>query len=136
MGTRADFYVGKGKAAEWIGSVAYDGYPDGIGKSVLTAVDEQQYRQAVLSFLEGEEAATLPEMGWPWPWEDSNTTDYAYAFDQGKVHGYSFAWFDPLLPEPDEGDPEEEVFPKMDISGYAKAGSARSGIMLITRANA
>ena len=27
MGTRADFYVGRGDAAEWIGSIAYDGYP-------------------------------------------------------------------------------------------------------------
>jgi len=26
MGTRADFYVGMGKDAEWLGSVAWDGY--------------------------------------------------------------------------------------------------------------
>lgn len=30
MGTRADFYVGRGTEAEWIGSIALDGYPDGI----------------------------------------------------------------------------------------------------------
>jgi hypothetical protein len=29
MGTRADFYVGRGKDAEWLGSVAFDGYPSG-----------------------------------------------------------------------------------------------------------
>lgn len=30
MGTRADFYVGKGPNAEWLGSTAMDGYPEGI----------------------------------------------------------------------------------------------------------
>lgn len=30
MGTIADFYVGRGPKAEWIGSIAWDGYPDGI----------------------------------------------------------------------------------------------------------
>ncbi len=28
MGTRADFYVGLGEQAEWLGSVAWDGNPD------------------------------------------------------------------------------------------------------------
>lgn len=35
MGTRADFYVGRGKDAEWIGSVAFDGYPDGFERDDL-----------------------------------------------------------------------------------------------------
>jgi hypothetical protein len=26
MGTRGDFYVGRGKDAEWIGSIAYDAF--------------------------------------------------------------------------------------------------------------
>jgi hypothetical protein len=30
MGTRADFYVGRGPDAEWLGSVAMDGYPSGV----------------------------------------------------------------------------------------------------------
>lgn len=32
MGTRADFYVGTGANAEWLGSIAYDGHPDTIYK--------------------------------------------------------------------------------------------------------
>ncbi|MFH1835312.1 MAG: hypothetical protein ABH851_03885 [Methanobacteriota archaeon] len=32
---------------------------------------------------------TSPEQGWPWPWEDSGTTDYAYAFEAGKVTTYT-----------------------------------------------
>jgi hypothetical protein len=30
MGTRADFYIGCGRDSEWIGSIAWDGYPDGL----------------------------------------------------------------------------------------------------------
>ena len=30
MGTRADLYIGRGTDAEWIGSVAWDGYPSGL----------------------------------------------------------------------------------------------------------
>lgn len=30
MSTRADFYVGRGAEAEWIGSISWDGYPDGV----------------------------------------------------------------------------------------------------------
>jgi hypothetical protein len=30
MGTRADFYIGRGTEAEWLGSVAWDGYPGGV----------------------------------------------------------------------------------------------------------
>ena len=36
MGTRADFYVGRGESAEWLGSVAWDGNPRGIDDPVLT----------------------------------------------------------------------------------------------------
>lgn len=30
MGTRADFYVGRGEQAEWLGSIAWDGNPGAI----------------------------------------------------------------------------------------------------------
>ena len=96
MGTRADFYVGRGEGAEWLGSIAWDGNPAGIDESVLTATDEITYREAVADFLTSVDDATLPEMGWPWPWDDSRTTDYAYAFDGGHVQASSFGhpWFD------------------------------------------
>ncbi len=35
MGTRADFYIGRGPTAEWIGSLPLDGYPEGIDAKVL-----------------------------------------------------------------------------------------------------
>ena len=85
MGTRADFYVGIGENAEWLGSVGYDGYPDGIDKSIFRYKTEKTYRKNVRKFLESEDHGTVPENGWPWPWQDSHLTDYSYAFVDGKV---------------------------------------------------
>jgi hypothetical protein len=36
-------------------------------------------------FGDRDNGPSPPEVGWPWPWEDSNTTDYAYAWDEGRV---------------------------------------------------
>lgn len=83
MGTRADFYVGKGKDAEWVGSIAWDGseVPDGI----LKAKTPRQYRARVRSFLLGRDDATFPKGGWPWPWDNSGTTDCSYWHFGGKT---------------------------------------------------
>jgi hypothetical protein len=97
MGTRADFYVGTGPEAEWLGSIAFDGYriddmqekhadknPDNAACwAIKTATTEGDYRAAVVTLLSINDDATTPDQGWPWPWEDSHTTDYAYAFVDG-----------------------------------------------------
>ena len=92
MGTRADFYVGTGENAEWLGSIAFDGYRIDEMKepskdddstacwAIKTATDENAYREAVAKLLKVNDDATFPDDGWPWPWDDSHTTDYAYAF--------------------------------------------------------
>ena len=82
MGTRADFYVGRGKDAEWLGSIAMDGYPDKPGhpQSLLGVKNEEDFRTRVEEILHLDHA-TRPNQGWPWPWETSCTTDYAYAYD-------------------------------------------------------
>lgn len=136
MGTRADFYVGKGEKAEWIGSYPWDGYPSGVDKAVFEATEVEQFRKAVADYLGSEKhaaQATLPEMGWPWPWEDSQTTDYAYAFDEGKVWASCFGhkWFDPLLPEADLDDNgPKEVFPNMKDRQNVTLGN-RSGVIVV-----
>lgn len=86
MGTRADFYVGVGQEAEWLGSIAYDGYEwaENNTTPLRKAKTEKTFRKAVAKILTRDDA-TLPSMGWPWPWEDSRTTDYAYYFTDGKV---------------------------------------------------
>jgi hypothetical protein len=90
MGTRADFYVGRGADAEWLGSIAWDGYiePPGIAKSapaVIHAPCEAAYRRAVADMLKARDDATTPDQGWPWPWDNSDTTDRSYSFFGGEV---------------------------------------------------
>lgn len=83
MGTRADFYVGVGESCEWLGSIAWDGYPRAIPNTILNCTGETDYRLSVASFLFERDDATFPVDGWPWPWEDSRLTDYAYTFVDG-----------------------------------------------------
>lgn len=118
MGTRADFYVGRGPDAEWIGSIGWDGYPDGIASAVLNAVRPKQFRAAVERFFAGREDVTRPADGWPWPWDDSCTTDYAYAFDAGKVYVSRFGskWVRPRTALKKDWEPTETgaEFPDME----------------------
>lgn len=86
MGTRADFYIGRGQNAEWLGSVAYDGYEWNDETSVLMrSRTVEEFREAVAAIKLNRADFTDPCEGWPWPWDDSNTTDYAYVFDDGAV---------------------------------------------------
>lgn len=134
MGTRADFYVGRGKDAEWLGSIAWDGYPEGIPKELLKTKTKASFREEIETFLKARGDGTLPKDGWPWPWEDSRTTDYAYAFDKGKVWAscYGGDWFDPLKKEPNHDDEEKVVdFPDMQDKQKVTLGE-RSGIILVS----
>ena len=132
MGTRADFYIGRGEKAEWLGSIAWDGYPRSIPKPILKAKTEEEFKMNVVRELAKRDDGTFPEMGWPWPWNDSQTTDYAYAFTEGKVWAscFGYEWFDPLKEEPDHIEKKSTIFP--DMSGIKKTTfGKRSGIMMI-----
>ena len=111
MGTRADFYIRKDNQMEWLGSIGWDGYPEGIEEAVISAKNEDDFRYALSEFFKRDDV-TLPEHGWPWPWDDSKTTDYSYIFENGKVMASCFGspLFDPLS-EYDEG---EDCVQKMD----------------------
>jgi len=159
MGTRVDFYVGRGEDAEWLGSYPFDGYPDGVFDSERPArrlaagdaagslfgavvITEEQWRAWVASWLTHPDKvgrSTLPGMGWPWPWETSATTDYAYALDDGAVYGSCFghAWFK-VDPTTDAfGEPEEDesgkvaVFPDMSAHKAVTYGP-RSGLIMLS----
>jgi hypothetical protein len=82
MGTRADFYVGRGKDAEWVGSIRWSGYPHGYPKPLLLCYSEEQFRREV---REVHRDFISPEQGWPWSWDTSHNTNYTYAFDDGRV---------------------------------------------------
>ena len=115
MGTRADFYVGRGEDADWLGSIGWDGCFSGVPLSIRCATRPAAFRQAVADFLASREDATVPADGWPWPWDDSRTTDYAYAFDGRKVWASLFgrAWRAAGGEEPEWPDGQVAVFPNM-----------------------
>ncbi len=135
MGTRADFYVGNGVTAEWKASIAYGGYPSGIDDALLTARAEEEYLAALRTFLVERDDVSGPDHGWPWPWNDSHTTDYAYCFIDGRVEAYSFGHgpFDPTV-EDAEGDVhrvgEKALFPDMTHVQNVTLGK-RSGLLIM-----
>lgn len=136
MGTRSDYYVGRGEQAEWLGSKAWDGYPSGVPDSLLQAKDEESYRQAVATHIAEGDDGTTPDQGWPWPWNDSRTTDYAYAFEGGQVWAspFGYGWFKADGPEPEESDwpKSKEVFPDMSERKDI-AWDKRSGLLFGSR---
>lgn len=138
MGTRADFYVGRGQDAEWLGSIAFDGYPDEDNNRLLKIDREDEFRRQVSEFLEERDDGTTPDQGWPWPWNDSRTTDYSYAFDKGEVWVSDFGqtWVEGSRVASDDFDPgefmgdKEVVFPDMRSRKNVAQGK-RSGRLLL-----
>jgi hypothetical protein len=132
LGTRADFYVGRGLDAEWLGSIAWDGYE--IPDSIRRAKERGAYRKAVKRFLEGRDDATFPKDGWPWPWEDSATTDYAYAFDGVRTYGSVFGgpWWSAKREPQDEPKGKKAIFPNMKGKMNVQFGGKRSGMLVVT----
>lgn len=143
MGTRADFYVGRGVDAKWLGSVCWDGYPSGItpedgewaeGQHLFDATTEEEFIARLRHYFVGRRDVTLPKSGWPWPWETSSTTDYAYAFDGGQVWASCFGheWFDPRHDEAELDESEKTaVFPDMSDIKNVTFGD-RSGLSVFT----
>jgi hypothetical protein len=134
MGTRADFYIGDGQDAEWLGSVAWDGYEwaEKPASAIASAKTAQDFRNAVAELLAGRKDATLPIQGWPWPWNTSHTTDYAYAFlgDGVKFSVFGRPWAMPGEEETDDeptGDSPD--FPDMSARKNVTFG-ARSGVIV------
>ena len=137
MGTRADFYIGRGLTAEWIGSIALYGNPSGIPPSVLAATTEDTFRSEVYTFLKERGDKTMPSDGWPWPWNNSQLTDYSYALDGGHVHGSRFGhgWFNPqrhMWSKTQEDCNADKVeFPDMSaLANNPPVGSLKSGIIV------
>ena len=136
MGTRSDFYIGLDPdTMEWLGSIAWDGYPGGIDWDVLGAVTAKAFRVEVSRWLDSREDGTKPGMGWPWPWEDSDLTDFSYAFADGCVWvNYKDRWG--KVSEYMEDGPEElesgprATFPNMKDRQNVNFGK-RSGMIFV-----
>lgn len=138
MGTRADFYTReKDGKMKWLGSIAWDGYPDGIPESILKTRTKSTYTRLVNKFINGEDSGTKPEDGWPWPWNDSNTTDYAYIFEKDKKvysSNYGSKWFNPLNPPEDDEFYEGKHIPDFpDMSDIKNVTfGKRSGLIVVS----
>lgn len=130
MGTRADFYMlgmdGDEEILTWLGSIPYDGYPDGSPIRIIQATTQEKYIELIGEFSIENPEFISPSDGWNWPWEDSNTTDYAYCYLHGKVWANYFGhgWFLATAEPPDFPD-----FPKMPVQ---KQINSKSGIMIIS----
>lgn len=99
--TKADFYIGNGITANWIGSIRQDGYPSGIPIQLLICVNPTLFEEEVVDFISKAEGVIKTDGGsWPWLWPDSRMTDYSYMFllDHNKVFASHFGGnlFDPI----------------------------------------
>jgi len=147
MGTRADFYIRKEGSMEYLGSIGWDGYPSGVieyGEKMLKATTEKEFRDELNAFFLKRNDVSVPGLhGWPWPWEDSCTTDYSYVFEGNKVMVSNWGYplfdplFDPLIEQKDEDESEDEerklenFWP--DMSPYKRVRMDKgSGLIVLT----
>lgn len=142
MGTRADYYIGNDPATmEWIGSHAYDGYAlhegdhDEYDAAIAQATTAKGFRKAVQRMLQTLNHATFPDQGWPWSWDDSQLTDYAYCFVGHEILCYQFGHGPRHIGEPfcnDEGDGWGDKAPFQDMSARKNVTlGKRSGLMIL-----
>jgi hypothetical protein len=119
----ADFYLGTGPDARWLGSLAEIGGPDQVSRldaraghcgttGVLSALDPDTYETAVAALLDHRDTETAfvavpslgEDLGWPWLAATSGGW-YAYAFTDHGVRASvrGGPWFIPDLDLPDCG---------------------------------
>jgi hypothetical protein len=85
MGTGADFYLGTGTKAKYLGSIFYDGHFGGsMTRNVSNAKTQLGFRAAVEALAFNSDASWSAK--WRWKWPTSATTDYAYHFLRGTVY--------------------------------------------------
>lgn len=142
MGTRADFYIGDKdnlKKEDWIASIAWDGYLEGIDSEVINSKSKPDFLIALYNFLANRDDVTRAEHGWPWPWKNSQTTDCSYVFDinDNKLYASMWGkfWFEASLGEPEENDERYNsnsviYYPDFTTENLA-LDSAKSGILII-----
>lgn len=96
MGTRAQFFLGNPSDLQnrkYLGTVAFDGYPDGdIGEAFAGVVDEDGFLASVRRIASKRDDFADPvSRAFPFPWRDDlYLTDCTYAFFDGAVQYTSF----------------------------------------------
>lgn len=119
----------------WLGSIGWDG--DDIPDSIRKATKYKEYEKAVKEFLASRDDAALPEDGWPWPWDNSETTDVAYSFFFAQTFQsfYGGAWIRATekYPGDDKYEKMKKHMPKfLDMKSKKKVQyGKKSGLIII-----
>lgn len=122
---RADFYVGLGENARWLGSIADGGHP-----AVMTAQhdlfnldgNESDYAETTFvgmaeSIVNDAHDAGVPvrwaALGaeWPWDYDTSVGTQYTYAWNNGCIHVFEYGYM--IAQHYPNGARRPSVFPSM-----------------------
>lgn len=92
---KADFYIGLGEDARWLGSISDHGAPCDVdnGYDLFNTsganddYDERSFADAVSSIVAAD-GGHWAESGasWPWVYPTSTGTDYTYAWNNGCIH--------------------------------------------------
>lgn len=95
MGTRAQFFIGNPQDVEhreWLGCIAWDGYPKGDCEMLKDATTPDQFRALVATLAASRADFTDPQKNdYPFPWHDDIfITDCTYAFFDGATQYASF----------------------------------------------
>lgn len=96
MGTRAQFFVGNPSDIEtrkFLGTVAFDGYPDGdCGDALMGVKDAETFEACVRHIASKRDDFADPAVrSFPFPWKDDlYLTDCTYAFFHGAVQFTAF----------------------------------------------
>ncbi|APU15285.1 MULTISPECIES: hypothetical protein [Actinoalloteichus] len=116
----ADFYLGRGTDARWLGSLATDGDPASIlpGYGLDVVRDASDYFATLARLLHDREVdepfgAHPVSWGWPWPYETSAVTGWTYAWDGGLWMSRLGSAWTRISRDPTEFGAAEPMFPTM-----------------------
>lgn len=78
---KADFYVGMGPEADWIGSVSKCGNVYELSTPILLQVNRIMFEELSIEYIKFCEGVVANHIcQWPWQWPDSRMTDFSYIF--------------------------------------------------------
>ena len=88
MGTKADFYTKDGDVLIWQGSIEWEGAENHIPDSVIQSSCNEEFLINLETYFKKKRDAIPSNKGWPWNWDSSKYTDYAYVMvpERGAVY--------------------------------------------------
>jgi len=84
----ADFYVGRGETAEYLGTIRGDDVDPESLKAITRFQSELDFRREVKKLILGDEATSNDGTTWPHRYATSGASDWVYCFDKATVHVY------------------------------------------------